>query len=85
MVRNSNLFWKVDMLEEQIMLFDKTRKALSDYEELLKNKLITNEEEYKVECAALDISKAFVYDLGYKDASKFARGILALGQLNPMR
>lgn len=36
MVRNSNLFWKVDILEEQIMLFDKTRKTLSDYEELLK-------------------------------------------------
>ena len=60
------------------MLFDETRKALSNYEELLKNKPTTNEEEYRIECAALDLSKAFVYNLGHENASKFARGILAL-------
>ena len=39
----------------------------------------------KIECAALDVSKAFVYDLGYEEACKFARGILALGQIHTMR
>ena len=64
------------------MVFNETIKALSDYENLLKNKPTTNEEEYKIECAALDVSKAFVYDLGYEEACKFARGILALGQIH---
>ena len=73
------------MSEVNKMLFDETRKALSNYEELFKNKPLTNEEEYNIECAALDISKAFVYDLGYKDACKFAKGILALGQLHSFR
>ena len=45
------------------MVFNETIKALSDYENLLKNKPTTNEEEYKIECAALDVSKAFVCDL----------------------
>ena len=67
------------------MEFEETIKALQDYEELLKKAPTTYEEEYKVDCAALDISKAFVYDLGYEDACKFARGILALGQLHPIR
>lgn len=67
------------------MLFEETIKALSDYENILKLKPITNEDDYKVECAALDISKAFVYDLGYEEACKFAKGILALGQLHPLR
>lgn len=67
------------------MVFNETIKALSDYENLLKNKPTTNEEEYKIECAALDVSKAFVYDLGHEEACKFARGILALGQIHTMR
>ena len=32
----------------------------------------------------LEISKAFVYDLGFERASKFARGILALGALHDL-
>ena len=67
------------------MVFSETIKALSDYENLLKNKPTTDEEEYKIECAALDVSKAFVYDLGYEEACKFARGILTLGQIHDMR
>lgn len=67
------------------MVFNETIKALSDYENLLKNKPTTNEEEDKIECAALDVSKAFVCDLGYEEACKFARGILALGQIHTMR
>lgn len=67
------------------MIFNETIKALSAYENLLKNKPKSKEEEYKIECAALDISKAFVYDLGYKEACKFARGIIALGQLHSLR
>lgn len=67
------------------MIFNETIKALSDYENLLKYKPTTNETEYKIECATLDISKAFVYDLGYKEACKFARGIIALGQLHSLR
>ena len=51
----------------------------------MKNKPKSKEDEYKIECAALDISKAFVYDLGYKEACKFARGIIALGQLHSLR
>lgn len=66
-------------------MFEETRKALSDYEKLFINAPETYEEEYKTECAALDLSKAFVYDLGYEEACKFARGILALGQLHPLR
>ena len=55
------------------MLFNKTIKALSDYEQIFEYAPKSKEEEYKEECAALDISKAFVYDLGYKEACKFAR------------
>ena len=67
------------------MLFNKTIKDLSDYEQIFEYAPKSKEEEYKEECAALDISKAFVYDLGYKEACKFARGILALGQLHSFR
>lgn len=66
-------------------MFYETIKALSNYEELLKHKPKTHEDEYKIATSALDVSKAFVYDLGYEEASKFAKGILALGQLHPMR
>lgn len=66
-------------------MFDETIKALTDYEELFKRKPKTHEDEYKIVTSALDISKAFVYDLGYEEASKFAKGILALEQLHPMR
>lgn len=58
-----------------MLLFNKTIKALSDYEQIFEYAPKSKEEEYKEECAALDISKAFVYDLGYKEACKFARGI----------
>ena len=71
--------------EMNYMVFNETIKALSDYENLLNNKPTTDKEEYKVECAALDVSKAFIYDLGYEEACKFARGILALGQIHTMR
>lgn len=64
------------------MIFDETRKALSDYEKLLSKCPETNEEKYKIICAELDISKAFVYDIGYEHASKFAKGILALRELS---
>lgn len=79
--------YKDELFEDGVnyMVFNETIKALSDYENLLKNKPTTNEEEYKIECAALDVSKAFVYDLGYEEACKFARGILALGQIHDMR
>lgn len=79
--------YKDELFEDGVnyMVFNETIKALSDYENLLKNKPTTNEEEYKIECAALDVSKAFVYDLGYEGACKFARGILALGQIHDMR
>lgn len=66
-------------------IFDETIKALYEYEKLMSTKPETDEEYYKCACAELDISKAFVYDLGYDDAVKFARGILALGQLHPIR
>ena len=62
-------------------IFDETIKALHDYEKLMIKKPETNEEYYKCVCAELDISKAFVYDLGYEYAAKFARGILALKEL----
>ena len=68
----------------RIYYFDQGR-GCNDYENLLKSKPTTDEEEYKIECAALDVSKAFVYDLGYEEACKFARGILALGQIYTMR
>ena len=67
------------------MVFNEIMKALSDYENLLRNKQTSDEEECKVECTALDVPKAFVYDLGYEEACKFARGILALGQIHDMR
>lgn len=79
----TSAFYKIGGMN--YMVFNETIKALSDYENLLKNKPTTNEEEYKIECAALDVSKAFVYDLGYEEACKFARGILALGQIDTMR
>ena len=34
------------------MVFNETIKALSDYENLLKNKPTTDKEEYRVECVA---------------------------------
>ncbi len=64
------------------MIFDETRKALDDYEKLLSKRPNSDEEKYMITCAELDISKAFVYDIGYENASKFARGILALGELS---
>lgn len=63
------------------MVFDETRKALDDYEKLMSKSPQSNEEKYAITCAELDISKAFVYDIGYENASKFARGILALREL----
>lgn len=66
-------------------MFENTIKALMDYEDLCKHKPKNYEEEYKLDCHALEISKAFVYDLGYEEASKFAKAILALGQLHPLR
>lgn len=63
------------------MIFDETRNALDNYEKLMSKSPQSNEEKYIVTCAELDISKAFVYDIGYENASKFARGILALGEL----
>lgn len=79
--------YRNELFEDEVnyMVFNETIKALSDYENLLKSKLTTDEEEYKIECAALDVSKAFIYDLGYEEASKFARGILVLGQIHDMR
>lgn len=62
-------------------MFEELQIALKDYEELMKSKPQNHEEEYKVHCAELNIAKAFVYDLGYTYASKFARAILALGEL----
>lgn len=64
------------------MIFDETRKALADYENIMSKSPASDEENYKITCAELDISKAFVYDIGYEQASKFARGILALGELS---
>ena len=64
------------------MIFDETRKALNDYEKLLSECPKSNEEKYIHACAELDISKAFIYDIGYERASKFAKGILALGELS---
>lgn len=55
--------------------------ALDNYEKLLSNNPKSNKEKYEIICAELDISKAFVYDIGYERASKFAKGILALGEL----
>lgn len=66
-------------------MFKKTIEALSNYEELCKHKPETYNEEYQIETYALDIAKAFVWDLGYEEAVKFANGILALNQLHPMR
>ena len=63
------------------MIFDETRKALDDYEKLLSESPKSNKEKYEITCAELDISKAFVYDIGYERAVKFAKGILALGEL----
>lgn len=65
-------------------MFENTIKALMDYENLCKHKPKNYEEEYKYECAAFEISKAFVYDLGYENALKFANAILALSQLHPL-
>lgn len=64
------------------MIFDETRKALDDYEKILSKSPRTNEEKYAITCAELDVSKAFVYDIGYERAIKFANGILALGELS---
>lgn len=63
------------------MIFNETRNALADYEKLLSESPKSNKEKYEVTCAELDISKAFVYDIGYERAVKFAKGILALGEL----
>lgn len=63
------------------MIFDETRKALDDYEKLWVESPKSDEEKYEITCAELDISKAFVYDIGYERAAKFAKGILALGEL----
>ena len=66
-------------------MFDDVIKALLEYEKMCKDTPKSYEEEYKFDCAALDIAKAFVYDLGYKKACQFAKGILALEQLHSMR
>lgn len=62
-------------------MFVELQKELKKYEELRKETPKNSEEEYRFYCTELDIAKAFIYDLGYKDASKFARAILALGEL----
>ena len=62
-------------------MFQELQIALKNYEELMKKTPQNYEDEYKVQCAELDIAKAFVYDLGYTYASKFARAVLALGEL----
>ena len=84
------IFYNADEKDTSVILnvnYDSSFYKLtsSESENLLKNKPATDEEEYKIECAALDVSKAFVYDLGYEEACKFARGILALGQIHDMR
>lgn len=66
-------------------MFTKTIEALKQYEKLHKHIPESYDEEYTLETCALDISKAFVWDLGYEEAVKFANGILALNQLHPMR
>lgn len=68
-------------------IFEETINALCKYEEELVNmeENTSRSDNYFYDCMALEISKAFVYDLGQKDAEKFARGILALGQLHSMR
>lgn len=66
-------------------MFTKTIEALKRYEEMRKHIPESYDEEYALETYALDISKAFVWDLGYKEAVKFANGILALNQLHLMR
>lgn len=63
------------------MLFNETKTALDNYEKLLSHKPQSDKEKYEITCAELDISKAFVYDMGYERASKFAKGILALREL----
>lgn len=68
-------------------IFKETIDALCKYEEEIINMSnnINSSDEYFLDCMALEISKAFVYDLGWKDAKKFAKGILALDQLHSMR
>lgn len=68
-------------------IFKETIDALCKYEEEMINmqKDMGSSDEYFYDCMALEISKAFVYDLGWKDAKKFAKGILALDQLHSMR
>ena len=66
-------------------MFEETKKSLDEYEKLYSKKPSSYDEEFKCACAALDISKSLVYDLGYENACKLAKGILALEQLHPMR
>lgn len=62
-------------------MFNELQEALNKYIEIMQVKPKNQFDEYKIECAEFDISKAFVYDLGYERAEKFARGILALCEL----
>lgn len=62
-------------------MFRELRKELDNYEDLVKESPESYEDMYMRSCAELDIAKAFVYDLGYTNASKFARAILALGEI----
>lgn len=62
-------------------LFCEIATALSDYEDKFNDKAKTKEEEFKNACIALDLVKAFNYDLLYEHSIEFANGILALEQL----
>lgn len=67
---------------EYMFLFDQTVKAMQNFEKLQQNKPKTRDEEFKCDCAPLDISKAIVYDIGYDQACKIAKGILALYEIH---
>lgn len=67
-------------------IFNETIQALCEYEEAIKNYkgCKTPDDKYFYDCMIFDVCKAFVYDLGQKEAEKFAKGILTLGDINEL-
>ncbi len=65
-----------------MFLFDQTVKAMHDFEKLQQKSPESRDEEFKSDCAALDVSKALIYDIGYYEACKIAKGILALYEIH---
>lgn len=63
-------------------MFEKLKVEIDKYERLLQNKSESYEDIYINRCGLFDVAKALVYDLGFYDAQKLTKAILALGELD---